>query len=367
MKVGIVTDAFPPEVGGIQTFADQFVTRLSETPEVDQVDVLAFTPGDDEEHQNLSIQRVDTDNTPKKLLVGLLWARRHSFDIIHSLTLYQSGLVAALAGGLDDSINTFSTVYGLDALSLADHPVLGPVHRYMFSNLDEILFFSDSTREKTHDKYEMEFTSRRIYPGAPWFDETETDGSGPISNFTVPEEDFVVLTVARLVKRKGIDDLVEAVSSMSNVTLLVAGDGEERRALEQQVPPEAEDRVKFLGQVPHGQLPDLYERSDVFCLPSVYLRDQGDIEGLGLVFLEAQKFGLPVIGTRSGGIPEALADGRTGFLVNERSPDEIQRRIAELRDQREKYQEFSENALSFAEEQFSWDNCIAEHIDAYES
>ncbi|WP_148416289.1 glycosyltransferase family 4 protein [Haloferax sp. KTX1] len=366
MRVGIVTDAFPPEIGGIQIFADQFVTRLTQAPEVEHVDVLAFTPGDDEEHKNLSIRRVNTENTPKKLVFGLSWARKNSFDVIHALTLYQSGLIAALSNKLLDSTRTFSTVYGLDALSLEGHPILGPVHRYMFNNLDEILFFSDSTRDKTHKKYQMEFDSRRIYPGTPWFTENEVDDSNPIADIEIPDENLVVLTVARLVKRKGIADLVRAVSGMSNVTLLVAGDGVERQTLEQQVPPEAEEQIFFLGQVDHSQLSSLYEQSDVFCLPSIYLRDEGDIEGLGLVFLEAQKFGVPVIGTRSGGIPEALSEGQTGYLVDERSPEQIRDRIAELRDDPEKYRELSRNATAFVEERFSWNRCIREHIAAYQ-
>lgn len=366
MKVGIVTDAFPPEVGGIQTFADQFVRRLSEASAVEHVNVLAFTPGDDEEYRNVSIRRIDTDNTPKKLLAGLSWARRGSFDVVHSLTLYQSGLIASIIGDIYKSVRTFSTVYGLDALSLADHNILGPVHRYMFESLDEILFFSDSTRVKTHDKYRMDFASRCIYPGTPWFDDADTTEATPLSGREVPDENFVVLTVARLVERKGINDLVTSVSGLSDVSLWVVGDGPEREALERQALSEAEDRVVFFGEVPHDQLPTLYKEADLFCLPSVYLRNEGDIEGLGLVFLEAQQFGLPVIGTHSGGIPEALSDGETGYLVDERAPDQIRQSIVELRDQPEKYREFSENAVAFVEDKFSWDRCISEHIDAYQ-
>lgn len=365
MRVGIVTDAFPPEVGGIQTFADQYVSHLAATDDVDHVEVLAFVPGEDEQRDEASIRRIARDSTPAKLATGVRWARRNEFDVLHALTLYPAGLIAALYNRLDGDVRAYATVYGLDAISLADHPILGPVHRFVFDALDEVLFFSDSTREKTHDTYDAQFASRRIYPGAPVF--PEDVGPDPLADGELPDPRFVVLTVARLVERKGIDDLIAAVADCDDVALWVVGDGPERDALEAQVPEHATDRIAFLGEIDHDRLPHVYGRVDAFCMPSVYLRDKGDVEGLGLVFLEAQQFGLPVIGTRSGGIPEALADGETGFLVDERSPDEIAECIVKLRDDEALYREFSSNARSFVSEQFAWNDCVENHLAAYQT
>lgn len=365
MRVGIVTDAFPPEVGGIQTFAEQYVSHLAAANEVNHVEVLAFVPGEDEQQDDTSIHRVPRKSTPAKIATGIRWAHRHKFDVLHALTLYPSGLIAALYNRLDAKIHTFATVYGLDAISLADHPILGPVHRFVFDALDEVLFFSDSTRDKTHDTYDAEFASRRIYPGAPVF--PKDVGPDPLADRDLPDSSFVVLTVARLVKRKAIDDLVAAVADCDDVALFVVGNGPERDALEAQVPEHAADRICFLGEIDHDRLPHVYRRADVFCMPSVYLRDEGDVEGLGLVFLEAQQFGLPVIGTRSGGVPEALANGETGFLVDERSPDEIAECIVKLRDDEDLYRELSSNARTFVTEQFAWDDCVKNHLEAYQS
>ena len=71
---------------------------------------------------------------------------------------------------------------------------------------------------------------------------------------------------------------------------------------------------------------DALQRASILCVPSRAAAD-GDREGLGLVFLEAQAVGLPVVATRSGGIPEAVADGRTGLLVPEASPWELARAL----------------------------------------
>lgn len=362
MQIGIVTDAFPPEVGGVQTFAHQYVTKLAQSPDVSSVTVLAFVSGENEERDNLSIQRVGDAQTPTKIFKGYKWFTRQSFDVVHTLTLYPSGVIAALCNHISPDTNTYATVYGLDAMSLADHPILGPVHEFLFNSLDEVLFFSDSTREKTHEAYGMSFPSRRIYPGVPTFERARTD---PLTDRDTSTDDFVVLTVARLVERKGISDLIAAVAGLDNVSLWVVGDGPQRAALETQVPPAATDRIRFFGEIDHDQLPYIYERADVFSLPSIYLKNEGDIEGLGLVFLEAQQFGLPVIGTRSGGIPEAFSDGESGFLVDERSPEQIQDKLTELRDNKERYQAFAEQARKFVAEQFSWESCIQNHLEAY--
>lgn len=364
MRVGIVTDAFPPEVGGIQTFADQYVSHLASADAVDHVEVLAFVPGEDERRDGASIRRVDRDSTPAKLATGLRWAATHEFDVLHSLTLYPGGLISGLYGRSNPAVNTYATVYGLDAISVADHPILGPIHRFIFASLDEVLFFSDSTREKTHDTYDTAFASRRIYPGAPVF--PDDPGPDPLANRDLPHAEFVVVTVARLVERKGIDDLVAGVAACDDVALWIVGDGPERASLEAQVPDRATGRIAFLGEIDHDSLAHVYRRADAFCMPSVYLRDEGDVEGLGLVFLEAQQFGLPVIGTRSGGVPEALLDGETGFLVDERSPDQIAECIGKLRDDDARYREFSSNARSFVAEQFAWEDCVAAHLDAYQ-
>lgn len=362
MQIGIVTDAFPPEVGGVQTFAHQYVTKLAQSPDVSHVSVLAFVSGENEERSDLSIQRVGDAQTPTKIFNGYKWITQQSFDVVHALTLYPSGAIAALCNRVSPDTSTYATVYGLDAMSLEDHPILGPVHRFLFNNLDEVLFFSDSTREKTHEAYGISFRSRRIYPGVPTFERAETD---PLAEKDTLTDGFVVLTVARLVERKGISDLVAAVAGIDSVSLWIVGDGSQRVELEKQVPPAATERIRFFGEIDHDQLPYIYERADVFSLPSVYLKDEGDIEGLGLVFLEAQQFGLPVVGTRSGGIPEAFSDGESGFLVDERSPEQIQKKLVELRDNEERYQAFAEQARKFVAEQFSWESCIQNHLEAY--
>ena len=138
----------------------------------------------------------------------------------------------------------------------------------------------------------------------------------------------IVLFVGRLVERKGADDLIEAFtqlsSQMENIELKIIGDGPERENLiDLAATLGVSKQVSFLGEMKGESLYENYAECTVFCMPSRTLKD--DVEGFGIVFLEAGLFGKPSVGTWSGGIPEAVLDKETGLLVEEGN-------IAALRD-----------------------------------
>jgi len=361
MRVGILADTFPPTVGGMEIFAGQYVRELAASPAINAVDVLAFVDGDEERVSDLWVDRVPVDGTLARCSHGLAWIRRGEYEVVHSLSLYPSGLTAAIANALGFADRTFVTVYGTDALGSASDPIHRRLRRFVFRTVTEVLFFSDSTREKTHEAYGGDFPSRTIYPGCPrladgtdGFEPPETSGS------------FTVLSVCRLVERKRIDDLVEAVAGLPEAALWVVGDGPERPRLERAVRERGvDDHVAFVGEVDHDAVVDYYRAADAFAMPSIHLRDDGDVEGLGLVFLEAQQLGLPVIGTDSGGIPEAIADGESGFVVSESSPDELSDAISMLASDPDLHSAFSERAREFVHSRFSWECCVDAHLEAY--
>ena len=132
----------------------------------------------------------------------------------------------------------------------------------------------------------------------------------------------VILTVGRLVEKKGIEYLIramaEVVKTERDCKLLVCGEGPLRKSLEILTDKlKLKGPVEFVGWKSKNELQKLYGRASVFVLPSVTASD-GDCEGLGMVFLEAMTHSLPVIGTNHGGIPDVIIDKETGFLVPER-------------------------------------------------
>jgi len=134
----------------------------------------------------------------------------------------------------------------------------------------------------------------------------------------VPREP-VVLFVGRLIETKGVPHLIAAMREVQarvpEAELVIAGTGELRQPLERQAQ-ESGVRARFLGQVAHEEIRTWMNRARVLCTPSITASDN-TVEALATVNIEAQAMGLPVVGSRSGGIPEAVADGQTGLLAPE--------------------------------------------------
>ena len=145
----------------------------------------------------------------------------------------------------------------------------------------------------------------------------------------------LVLSVSRLVARKGQDALIRAATrirtTLPGARMLIVGDGPERSRLAALVDRLGLGReVQLAGAVPWAELPAHYAAADVFAMPC---RTRGfglDVEGLGLVFLEAAATGLPVVAGRSGGAPETVQEGRTGTVVDGRDVAEVATAVAGL-------------------------------------
>jgi phosphatidylinositol alpha-1,6-mannosyltransferase len=127
----------------------------------------------------------------------------------------------------------------------------------------------------------------------------------------------LVLGVSRLVPRKGFDVLIDAVADLPDVQLAIAGAGRDRARLVRRAGRRGiADRVRFLGRVPDDDdFPRLYGCADVFAMPCRERWGGLEAEGFGIVFLEAAAAGVPVVAGRSGGSHEAVVDGETGFVV----------------------------------------------------
>jgi phosphatidyl-myo-inositol dimannoside synthase len=133
----------------------------------------------------------------------------------------------------------------------------------------------------------------------------------------------VILSMGRLVPRKGVDTLLRALPLIQQVVpsvlCLVAGDGEDRQRLESLARElGVQDLVRFLGRVRDADRIELYNACDVFVLAA--REERPDVEGFGLVILEAGACGKPVVSTQSGGAPEVVIDGETGLIAKGSDP-----------------------------------------------
>ena len=176
--------------------------------------------------------------------------------------------------------------------------------------------------------------------------------------------DRVILTVGNLVSRKGQDMVIRALPelcrSVPDLVYVIAGVGPCRSELEKLVQDlGVSDRVVFVGKIPDEDLPDLYALCDVFVMVSREHLEDNDVEGFGMVLLEANACGKPVIGGRSGGVSDALADGVSGILVDPLNPKEITDALARLLTDQDLARHLGEQGRLRVLHEFQWQQVSA--------
>ncbi|HEV7187706.1 MAG TPA: glycosyltransferase family 4 protein, partial [Blastococcus sp.] len=169
----------------------------------------------------------------------------------------------------------------------------------------------------------------------------------------------VVVCVSRLVARKGQDVLVagwpRVLARHPGARLLLVGGGPDEASLRRSVSRLGlGDSVVLTGPVAADRLPQHYAAGDVFAMPCRTRRAGLDVEGLGMVFLEAAACGRPVVAGTSGGAPEAVQEGVTGHVVDPRSPEAVAAAIAGLLDDPARAHMMGAAGRAWVEERWSW-------------
>jgi phosphatidylinositol alpha-1,6-mannosyltransferase len=188
----------------------------------------------------------------------------------------------------------------------------------------------------------------------------DAERRGARTHLGLPLDAHIVLGASRLVPRKGFDVLIDALGSLpSDVVVVIVGGGRDRRRLERRAATLGlADRVLFLGRVSEDDLPVAHRAADVFAM---LCRDRWrglEAEGFGIVFLEAGASGLPCVAGRSGGSHEAVLDGETGYVVEPRAIGVVAARIRELLDDPVRRARFGAAARTHAEAEWSYDRRV---------
>lgn len=178
------------------------------------------------------------------------------------------------------------------------------------------------------------------------------------------EQPPVILSVGSLRERKGHDMVLRALPRLlkrfANIRYLIVGEGSYRTDLETLVSELGVGRnVVFLGKVPDERLPYIYALSDVFVMPSRERPESGDVEGFGVAYLEANACAKPVVAGRSGGVPDAVIDGVTGFLVDPLSPEEIATAIERILSSPEIQTKLGNQGKERVQREFTWPRFVS--------
>jgi phosphatidylinositol alpha-1,6-mannosyltransferase len=173
------------------------------------------------------------------------------------------------------------------------------------------------------------------------------------------KDELVVMTIARLDPRKGHDRVLRALAELKDCVpsfkYVIVGKGEREAELRKlAVNLHMQDNVIFAGFVATQDLNHYYNMADIMAMPNIDL--DGNVEGFGMVFLEANAAGKPVIGGRSGGTIEAVAEGETGFLVDPGDEHELVEALRKLLTDDELRRRMGEHGLRRVRQEFDWDS-----------
>ncbi len=182
---------------------------------------------------------------------------------------------------------------------------------------------------------------------------------------------FVLLTVARLVPRKGHLAVLEALAGLRGrlpgLCYIIAGEGPMMEELREAVKGLClQDSVRFCGEISDKEKVSLLHACDVFVMPNRDIqRPDGvfDTEGFGIVFLEASACGKPVIAGRAGGAPEAVVDGHTGILVDPSNPGELEEAVFRLYADRDMALRLGLEGKRRVEREFTWDRLVDQYLN----
>lgn len=262
-----------------------------------------------------------------------------------------------------------ATTHGHEA-GWAQLPAARQLLRRIGESTDTITYLGEYTRSRVADALTPAAAARmtQLPPGVD--EKTFHPGSGgdEVRARLGLTERPVVVCVSRLVPRKGQDTLIRAMprilAAEPDAVLLIVGGGPYEKDLRRL----AEDTgvaasVHFTGAVPWSELPAHYGAGDVFAMPCRTRRGGLDVEGLGIVYLEASATGLPVVAGDSGGAPDAVLDGETGWVVRGDSHDDTADRVITLLADPELRHRMGERGRAWVEEKWRWD-LLAEHLKA---
>jgi phosphatidylinositol alpha-1,6-mannosyltransferase len=369
----LVTELFPPAVGGTARLFAEIYGRLGRTP----VTVITHGVVSDPSTSNRSaVVRIPGWGKEWGLLnpTGLRHhlrrmnaIRRHAAGhpcVVHCGRALPEAFDALLARRLT-GVPYICWAHGEELAYAVHSREIRALMKAAYRQASLVFANSRSTAERVED-----FGVRRdrvvvVHPGV---DSTvfrpDAPGSEAIRARLAEAGDVVLLTVGRLQRRKGHDQVLQVVARLRRsglpVRYVVVGDGEERErlhALTRQLG--LDDRVTFVGQASSTDLPGYYAAADVFVHPNRV--DDGDFEGFGIVFLEAAASGLPTVGGASGGAPEAVQSGVTGLLVSGTDLDELESSVTSLVVSPERRRAMGGLGRTRVASEFSWE-CAAERV-----
>jgi len=328
----VVSRVFPPGAGGIEEYV---LNRCLQDPSRVVVLTAAY-PGAAEPDLPFAVHRwpvpawlnrLPLAGVIKQLLylflsfgMALALHRRYRFRAIEWAHGYDFPALLLLSYLLP--VRCLLYLHGNDLLCPAYNPLLRGLFRHTLGRVETVVCNSRYTERTLARHFPGVVRTRVIEPGVRpgKFGDAPADGPAIRQRWGIPATATVVLSVGRLVRRKGFERVIAQLGTLTaagvDVYYLVCGRGPLLDTLRAQAAAQGvSERVIFAGYVGDTELASYYASADLFALPTYYAAESRSIEGFGIVYLEAAYFGLPTVASRIGGVEDAVIDGETGILV----------------------------------------------------
>jgi len=356
MDVLFITRKYPPSVGGMQKLNYKVITEV-------------------EKLVNSYIIAWGGSQKWLPLFVITAAVRAILFIITHRVTVLHLGDSVLTPLGLALKwlfhLPTVTMAHGLDVVW--SNPLYQDVVPWCLRRMDAIICNSAQTKKECVARGVAPERCTVIPVGIEKEEPLPQNESRAFIGELIGEDlagDRVLLTVGRLVRRKGVAHFIttalpDIVARYPNVRYLVVGKGPERKMIERAVCESGlEGHVFLLGQVDDATLRRAYASADIFVMPNIPV--EGDMEGFGIVALEACAAGLCVVAADLEGIQDAIEDGQNGFLIPPDNADGYVNTILELLADDRRRVEMGQRARRYVQERFSWEVIASAYLEVFE-
>jgi phosphatidyl-myo-inositol dimannoside synthase len=360
----IVTNDFPPRRGGIQSFVHGLATRLPPGT------VTVYAPAWAGAAEFDARQPFPVIRHPTSLMLpgpgtsrrAAAIAREHGCDTVLFGAAAPLGLITSALRRIGVT-RAVALTHGHEA-GWAALPGARGLLRRIGDEVDVVTYLGEYFRVRLARALSAGAASRmvRLAPGVDMTFFRPGAGGPAVRERLGLVGRPVVICVSRMVRRKGQDTLIQAWprvrANVGDAVLVLVGDGPYAPALRSLARRlGVADSVLFTGPVPWPELPGYYGAADVFAMPCRTRRAGLDVEGLGIVYLEASATGLPVIGGDSGGAPDAVLDGESGYVVGDLTA--LVARLTELLADPAKARAMGEKGLAWVDREWRWELAAA--------
>ena len=363
-----ITNDFPPRPGGIQTFVYELVRQF---PSSDVTVISSTWDGADQFDQSHNFEVVRS-NTKVLLPTRETLSLARKIIVAKNVKTVIFGAAAPLA-----LLAKPLRALGVERIIAFTHgheggwaktPVTKQALRKIGNDVDVLTYLTQYTKAEISKGLSSDAVAkmRQLLPAVdPQF---FNPGNQVAGNILREQVGFAgrptIVSVSRLMARKGHDELIKAMPELKKlipgIALLIVGEGSYRNNLENLIIKlDLELDVHLTGKVPYLELPAWYGAGDVFAMPCRTRKAGWDVEGLGIVYLEASATGLPVIAGDSGGAPEAVAEGKSGFVVGGTDQKALIEKIHLLFKDEKKRKEMGEFGRRWILDNWTWEKPFA--------